>query len=258
MHTPLVSIVEIFSAPQGEGGNAGRHAVFIRLAGCNLRCEFAPGVVCDTPYQNVYDRFTVSELLDRAGVCFSYPIPALVSDHERPMLVITGGEPTLCKSFGDLVECAMERGWYIAVETNGTRWLPSLEHVHWLTVSPKDDVEQTSEAPGHNRVRNPNSKVDELIIEEMKRRADHRPGLIGKQISGEYRYVISPDSKDPLYLAAPFHYVSPAVLSDGSGLEWQQGFPGFVPGAVDRCLGIIRKDPRWRISVQVHKVLGVR
>jgi hypothetical protein len=76
----------------------------------------------------------------------------------------------------------------------------------------------------------------------------------------EYRYVIT-GREDPVPPFAPAfrHYVSPAVIADGFGMEWKTGkFPGFVSGAMERCLEIVWQDPRWRISTQQHKVWGVR
>ncbi len=261
MTEPTVALTEMFSAPQGEGYNAGRFAVFIRLSGCNLRCEFVPGVVCDTPYMNKGYSATVTRVLEQAEYWTAAINEALERgggfSEEQPMLIITGGEPTLQPGFNSLATRAVDRGWYVAVETNGTRWRPALKDVQWLTVSPKNGVEQTSEAQGHSRVKQPNTAVNPQVLLEMRRRANPRLAKWHNE-GGEYRYVITPNSDMPNYEPAPRHYVSPAVLSDGSGLEWQQGFPGFVPGAVNRCLSIIRRDPRWRISCQQHKILGVR
>ena len=77
-------------------------------------------------------------------------------------------------------------------------------------------------------------------------------------VGGEYRYVISRNDSTPPYYPAFRHYVSPAVLSSGSGDEWRTGFPGYSIGAVERCLEIVREDPRWRISCQQHKFLSTR
>ena len=242
---PKVALVEVFAAPQGEGYNAGRSAVFVRLAGCPLACEFAPGVVCDTPYQQANMKVSRDEL-------FKDILPPLVfaTAGAHPMLIFTGGEPTACPQFDELMRRAHHdlSGVYLAVETNGTRYRKGLRFADWISVSPKEDIPQTSQAPHHNH--NPHSPdLDPDVCRLM---------LLTSAGGGEYRYVIAADTQHPVYYSARRHYVSPAVQSDGSGQEWKTGFPGFAPGAVSRCLEIIKNDPRWRISIQTHKILGVR
>lgn len=252
--TAKIALVEVFASPQGEGYHAGRRAVFVRLAGCPLACEFAPGVVCDTPYMQANMKVTLAEL-------FQEVIPSLATLDttealdERIMLIFTGGEPTAAPLFDSLVRQAFHAGFYVAVETNGTTWRNGLQLVHWMSVSPKEDIAQTSLAIWHNK--NPRSpKLNEEVKHELWRRAPLADRL--PTMGGEYRYVIAGGDVRPPYYSATRHYVSPAVLSDGSGEEWKKGFPGFAPGAVESCLAIIRQDPRWRISLQNHKFLGVR
>lgn len=245
-----VALTEVFFSVQGEGYHVGRAAVFVRLAGCPLACEFAPGVVCDTPYQQTNLKATVDEL-------FNDIIPPLLPPeyiHDRPqrkqikdlpMLILTGGEPTAAPLFDDLVRAALLAGFYAAVETNATHYREGLRQVDWRSASPKEHVPQTSTAKWHNH--NPQStKIDPRVRNLL---ACH---------PSEYRYVIAGPDPIPPFLAAKCHYVSPAVLSDGSGTEWQKGFPGFAPGAIERCLEIVQADPRWRISVQTHKFMAVR
>ncbi|KKN68886.1 hypothetical protein LCGC14_0446720 [marine sediment metagenome] len=253
---PTVSLVEVFAAPQGEGRNAGRWAIFVRFAGCPLACEFAPGVVCDTPYMKARHKVTLDALFDDmiAPLIPKVRTFGRARLEDAPMLILTGGEPTASPQFDAVVLRAMQHTptFYVAVETNGTTYRETLETVDWITVSPKDQIAQTSTALAHNH--NPqSSKLSREVITLLSKRAmTHGRG-------GEYRYVIADENTGhPIYYAAPKHYVSPAVLSDGSGEEWRKGFPGFAPGAVDRCLEITRNDPRWRISVQIHKVIGVR
>lgn len=251
MSSTKVALVEVFRSPQGEGYNAGRQAVFVRFAGCNLSCVFAEHALCDTPYQAATIKCTVDELFDSYIRDFVPPWePFLIhSKDSRLMLILTGGEPTLAPAFDDVVEEGVKRGFYVAVETNGSRYRPSLDMVDWISCSPKMGVPQGSPAPFHNH--NPEDPtLHERVISLLDRAEEAHPG--------EYRYVIGPDSLPPPYHSAFRHYLSPAVLSDGSGAEWKQGFPGFVPGALERALEISAGDPRWRISIQTHKVLKVR
>lgn len=106
---------EIFYSIQAEGANAGRAAVFVRFAGCNLKCLF-----CDTDHEP-YREMTKDEI--EAEVNSLAPMTAMV--------VITGGEPTL--QLRD--EERMFSGRYVAMETNGI--LPAPYWVRWRTFSPK-------------------------------------------------------------------------------------------------------------------------
>lgn len=109
-------INNIFYSLQGEGRNTGRAAVFIRFAGCNLRCSF-----CDTEF-NEYREMSDEEIL------------AAIRDYPSRFVVLTGGEPTLQvdEAFVDLLH---QHGYEVAMESNGTR--PAPQNLDWLTVSPK-------------------------------------------------------------------------------------------------------------------------
>lgn len=110
-------INEIFYSLQGEGRWSGRPAVFIRFSGCNLRCPF-----CDTNFKTHTD-MTLADIID--------------SIHEWKncgFVVLTGGEPTL-QLDAELVEALHNEGFYVAVESNGTKPMPV--RVDWVTISPK-------------------------------------------------------------------------------------------------------------------------
>lgn len=108
---------EIFYSLQGEGAFTGRAAIFIRLSGCNLACEF-----CDTKHQ-VYKEYTKEEILQE------------IEELKAKFIVFTGGEPSL-QLDAETVQFFKVRGYFIQVETNGTRKLPL--NVDWVTCSPKD------------------------------------------------------------------------------------------------------------------------
>ena len=114
-------INDIFYSIQGEGHNTGRAAVFIRFAGCNLRCGF-----CDTEF-DTYREMTDEEIIAEVS---RYK----VSRCENSLVVLTGGEPTLQadEAFVDLLH---QHGFEVAMESNGTR--PATQNLDWLTVSPK-------------------------------------------------------------------------------------------------------------------------
>ena len=132
---------EIFHTLQGEGGQAGRPAVFCRFAGCNLWsglerdratavCNF-----CDTDFVGTDGegggKFATAELL--ADEIARHWGPGL--DHR--FCVLTGGEPLL--QVDEALTTALHaRGFTIAVETNGTQPLPP--GIDWVCVSPKADA----------------------------------------------------------------------------------------------------------------------
>lgn len=244
-----IHLVEVFHSVQGEGYWAGRAAVFVRFAGCNLSCVFADGAVCDTPYQRALLKPTLDELFHEIIPHHTEPYPRGALEHSRVMMILTGGEPTLHPAFDEVVQRARRYRFYVAVETNGTKWRPGLGLCDWISCSPKYDVRQGSPYQYHNH--NPQStKLSEEVMNALRYKCNIP--------SGEYRYVVGADPEYmPYYFEAWRHYVSPAVLSDGSGQEWRKGFPGFVPGAVARCLAIVQRDPRWQLSIQSHKILGV-
>ena len=119
MAEPRYRLNEIFESLQGEGRHSGRPCVFIRFADCNLRCPW-----CDT---DVAPRFTssLSELVEEALRFRSRNV------------VLTGGEPTLVDNMPELVAALKEHGFWIAVETNGSRDADWLAFVDYVSCSPK-------------------------------------------------------------------------------------------------------------------------
>lgn len=107
---------EIFYSIQGEGAHSGCAAIFIRLSGCNLHCDF-----CDTEHQP-YQDLTEEEIVRQ------------IAEFPASLVVITGGEPTL-QLTASLVDKLHDAGKTVAIETNGTRPVP--RNIDWITVSPK-------------------------------------------------------------------------------------------------------------------------
>jgi 7-carboxy-7-deazaguanine synthase (Cx14CxxC type) len=134
------AVKEIFLTLQGEGMQAGRRAVFLRFAGCNLwsgreadrataQCRF-----CDTDF--VGTDGAAGGRYDAEGLAAR--VEALWEEGERRFVVITGGEPML-QLDARLIEALRGRGFEIAVESNGT--LPAPAGIDWLCVSPKAGTE---------------------------------------------------------------------------------------------------------------------
>lgn len=135
------SVKEIFFTLQGEGLNAGRAAVFLRFAGCNLwtgregdRGRGLGGCSrwCDTDFVGTDgsggDKYLAASDL-AAAVASLWP-----TARGARLVVCTGGEPLL-QLDAELVENLHLRGFQVAVETNGTIAVP--EGIDWVCVSPK-------------------------------------------------------------------------------------------------------------------------
>jgi 7-carboxy-7-deazaguanine synthase (Cx14CxxC type) len=135
------SVKECFFTLQGEGARAGRAAVFLRFAGCNLWngqeqdrqtsvCRF-----CDTDFLGTDGpgggRFSSADELARA-VAAQWP-----GGGGLPYVVCTGGEPLLQLDEA-LIDALHAQGFEIAIETNGTLTPP--RGIDWICVSPKSEA----------------------------------------------------------------------------------------------------------------------
>jgi len=119
-----LQLAEIFYSVQGEGTWAGTPAVFVRLAGCNLACDF-----CDTDYAlkfvaSVED--VVARVRAEGGDC--------------PMVILTGGEPLAQAGTPALIDALRAAGRRVHIESNGTIFTDLPDDV-WLCVSPKERVD---------------------------------------------------------------------------------------------------------------------
>lgn len=208
------AVKEAFLTVQGEGGQAGRPAVFLRFAGCNLWsgreqdratavCSF-----CDTDFVGT-DGDGGGRFAD-AGPLADHIVSLWIGRAGDPKLVVcTGGEPLL-QLDPPLIAALHARGFDIAVETNGT--LPVPEGIDWVCVSPK------AAAP---------------VV----------------QISGAELKLVYPQ---PLAMPDRFEDLD-------FGRFWLQPMDGpdqaaNTAAALDYCL----RHPKWRLSIQTHKYIGVR
>ncbi|MCL4499893.1 MAG: 7-carboxy-7-deazaguanine synthase QueE [Chloroflexi bacterium] len=190
-----MKVSEIFYSIQGEGANSGTPMVFVRLAGCNLRCDF-----CDTDYA-----FDGGRELDEAAVLKE------VAGYPAKWVCVTGGEPML-QDVGRLIDMLKGAGRSVQVETNGTVFQET--NCDWLVLSPK-------------RGKPP--------VEEMLERAN------------EIKLVVD----------------SPEILERACDLEpW--GSAHSVQPVSNRsdvtslCVEFVKANPRWRLSVQVHKLIAIK
>ncbi|HVI31303.1 7-carboxy-7-deazaguanine synthase [Phenylobacterium sp.] len=206
------AVKEIFLTLQGEGGQAGRPAVFCRFSGCNLwsgREQDRASAVCtfcDTDFVGMDGagggRFATADDLARAVEA------AWQGGAENRLVVLTGGEPLL--QVDEAVVAALHaRGFSIALETNGT--LPVPPGVDWICVSPKADAPVVQTRGQELKLVYPQAGVDPARFE----------GLDFE------RFLLQP--------------------MDGPDREAN------TRAAIAYCLA----HPRWRLSVQTHKYLGI-
>jgi 7-carboxy-7-deazaguanine synthase len=205
------AVKELYYTLQGEGAQAGRAAVFLRFAGCNLwsgREEDRAGAVCtfcDTDFVGVDGpgggRFADADALADA-VAAQWP------GGGKPYAVCTGGEPLL-QLDAALIDAFHARGFEVGVETNGTIAAPA--GLDWICVSPKAaaPVVQTS---GHEL---------KLVYPQALARPDRFEGLAFEH------FLIQP-------MDGPDRDANTAA-----------------------ALAFVRANPRWRLSVQTHKMLGI-
>jgi len=118
-------VKEVFLTLQGEGPLTGCPAVFVRLAGCNLKCWF-----CDTDFEGG-ERYTLSRLLQEVEEL------AVIPPHEPRLVVVTGGEP-FAQNITPLIATLLGNKFRVQIETAGTLWrdLPESPELH-IVVSPK-------------------------------------------------------------------------------------------------------------------------
>jgi 7-carboxy-7-deazaguanine synthase len=206
------AVKEIFLTLQGEGGQAGRPAVFCRFAGCNLwsgrEVDRAEAVCkfCDTDFVGMDGpgggRFASAEALADAVQARWQGGP------DDRLVVLTGGEPLL-QLDTELIAALHARRFSLALETNGTIAAPA--GVDWICVSPKADAAVVQTRGQELKLVYPQEGVDPAGFESL----DFE------------RFLLQP--------------------MDGPALAEN------TRAAIAYCLA----HPRWRLSVQTHKYLGI-
>ena len=214
-----MKVNETFLSLQGEGYFTGTPAFFLRLSGCNLKCPF-----CDTQHQT-YREMTEDEILQEA-----------VHSGMRH-IVITGGEPAL-QLTQSLVDSLHRAGLFVQVETNGT--LPLPEGIDWVTCSPKSP-QTLSNSPLKGEKQGKGLKIDELKV----------------LFAGENeKFPFLPELNDVEASISP-------LLEEGSGVRLSlqpldTGDTEQNRAILRSCIDYIMQHPRWRLSLQTHKLLGIK
>jgi len=226
-------IAETFNSIQGEGFWMGTPMLFVRLAGCNVgryegQRDFTPPDQMKSNDLTVFSTHSVCTTID--GQRFLCDTNYHVKEHLEPEEIaerrkgeehvcITGGEPFL----HDLMPLRrVLQLQHLHVETSGTLEIPE-EFEGWITCCPK----QTPSGV----------KLHPSVIERV----------------AEWKVLVGPgfDEKTLRHLESLTHgaklYVQPI---NGVNEVWQEN--------VERCLELLTRWPNWRLSPQLHKMVGVR
>mgnify|MGYP003333689055 FL=1 len=217
----MYTVKELFPTLQGEGAHAGRAAVFCRFAGCNLwsgREEDRASAVCqfcDTDF--VGSDGIGGGKFDNAQDLASAIEQSWKSTSAGPQqryVVFTGGEPLL-QLDESLISALHQRGFEVAIETNGTIKVP--KGVDWVCVSPKAG--------------------SELIVLQ----------------ANELKLVVPQVGHDALE----------NLMSRFEKMDYRNRFLQPMDGPnvksnTELAVGLCQKRPLWRLSIQSHKLIGIR
>ena len=220
----MYRVNEIFFTLQGEGAHSGIPAVFVRFSGCNLRCPW-----CDTEFEE-YTEMTADEIIRTVQELYEVP------NERRKMCVLTGGEPSL-QVDKPLIDALHQAGFYICIETNGTHTLP--DGIDWITCSPKmisspRKQKGMDEKPTRLALR----KVNEVKVVFT---GTYDPGIWRNQLEAEH------------WMLQPLRYNGEWLLM--SGID---DFEIDSNDNLDDTVRYILAHPFWRLSVQLHKIAGLR
>lgn len=206
------AVKECFLTLQGEGVQTGSRAVFLRFSGCNLwsgreqdretaQCRFCDTDFVGTDGSNGGKFNSAGELASRVASLWG-------EGTDERLVVVTGGEPML-QLDEPLVEALHQRGFRVAVETNGT--LAVTSGLDWICVSPKAGTNVVQRSGNELKLVWPQEGIDPAELEAWS--FDH-------------------------FLVQPM---------DCSARD----------DAVEAAIALAMERPRWRLSLQAHKVVGL-
>ncbi|MBO4453841.1 MAG: radical SAM protein [Paludibacteraceae bacterium] len=229
----MYKVNEIFYTLQGEGAHSGIPAVFIRFSGCNLRCPW-----CDTDFAGHTD-MTAEQIVAEALSLYDIP------NERRRMVVLTGGEPSL-QVDKPLIDALHAAGFYICIETNGTHPLP--DGIDWITCSPKMVCQSEGRSVSEtvcqrNGLSAKRSSLALKRVNEVKVvfTGDYNPEIWRDQLEAEH------------WLLQPLRYTGEWLLENSID-EFEDDRNDNLPETVRYILS----HPFWRLSVQLHKIAGLR
>lgn len=196
---------------QGEGYWAGALVDFIRLWGCPVGCPW-----CDTGYSpsNEGGKHIPREVKSW---------PELQQELRSPRVVISGGEPFMCRELPWLINAIQFSGREVSVETSGAKW-QFISGRAWVTLSPKQHV--SSNYPVEPLFWGRANEV-KLVVADGSEIEFYRDQLEQYQQSGHGHIFFQP--------------------------EWNAR-----ERTIPLCLEALRQFPGARLSLQTHKLIGVQ
>ena len=216
----MYKVNEIFYTLQGEGAHMGIPAVFVRFSGCNLRCPW-----CDTEFTD-FTSMTAEDIVVAIQDLYNTP------NKRRKMVVLTGGEPGL-QVDKPLVDALHNAGFYICIETNGTRPLPA--GIDWITCSPKESSLQ------HSAISNQPLALRKVNEVKVVFTGTYDPEIWRDQLEAEH------------WLLQPLRFTGEWLIEHTVD-EWEDD----RNDNLDDTVRYILSHPFWRLSIQVHKIVGLR
>lgn len=220
----MYKVNEVFETIQGEGSFTGAAAIFIRLQGCPIGCSW-----CDTKHTwEIKDELavTLGDIVVKT-VETEYWAPVSAADllaqfkqegYQAKHVVITGGEPCMY-DLNPLCDLLHDNGYSTQIETSGT-FIINAPTQTWVTVSPKINM-----AGGYTVLQSALDRANEI----------KHPVAMEKHIDELLQLLQHTDTKGKLIYLQPISQQRRATEL-----------------AIAMC-----KKHNWRLSVQVHKYLGI-
>lgn len=239
----------VFKTIQGEGRHAGRSAVFVRFSGCNAwngrfttedRAKGAGACArwCDTNFSPMFTE-TTGELVARVETVWG------VNQSSR-FVVLTGGEPAL-QVEADLVTQLHKRGFYVAVETNGsvsndclTHW--SQEAVDWVACAPKLGLPVVYSYVHEVKLVLPGVALGSSETDWT----DEQIHNLRRNVLAEHYWVQPQDAIMPELVGVS------GLLRGGTQVLKRQ-----TEDNAQHCIRWVSAHPEWKLGVQMHKFMGL-
>lgn len=240
------AVKDIFLTLQGEGARAGAKSLFVRFAGCNLwsgspaHRDSGSGPCakwCDTD-------FFKGEAIEldalRARMATAWGDAA-----GQRWCVITGGEPGL-QIDDALVDALHADRWLIAVETNGTLASAALRRCDHICVSPKRGTAWTSLGAAH--------EVKVILPGEADGTGWTDAELADIEArAGDAQLFVQPQDPIVSTFVEQSHLKRTVDVAAGDAALLAARYDANVR----RCIDFVMRHPRWRLSAQLHKFVGI-
>lgn len=224
----MYRVKEIFKTIQGEGVHSGTAAIFIRFVGCNMWSGYEKDRNAHAKRSKNHcalwcdTDFTKegSQKLSAKEIVEIIKEINLATKEPVKLIVVTGGEPMLQLSKNSsLIKLLRDEGYYSAIETNGTVSTKKMKDLpDWICCSPKV----------------PEDKIKIERIDELK--------LVFPYYRPEEYKSLLPRSKNL--------FLQPCDEEKKEGVQSSEI-------TTMECAYFVMNNPEWKISVQIHKMLGV-